>query len=85
MPWADLETVANMGLPETTEAQLALAQVFIEIFSGTTEEASNEELISAMNLRRLSQAVAFQAVWLDDHPDAVKAMDVQGVGLDPAH
>lgn len=82
MPWADLEYVANMGLPETTEAQLMLAQVFIEIFAGTTETASDEELISAQNLTRLAQAVAFQAVWLDDHPDVVKAMDVRGVSQD---
>jgi len=82
MAWADMEYIAGLGLPEPSPGNLLLAQVIVEIFSGTTEEASDEDLISSRNLTRLAQAVSFQAVWLEDHPDAVTSMDVQGVSQD---
>jgi hypothetical protein len=82
MGWATADQVYDFTGRETTPENLALAQTMIEIFSGTTTIASDDELISPKNLRLLSQAVAFQAVWLDDHPDAVSAMDVEGVSQD---
>lgn len=82
MAWATEDDVVTITGREATEASIALAQTMIEIFSGTTEVASDDDLISSRNLRLLKQAVAFQAVWLDVHPDVVEAMDVQGVSQD---
>ncbi len=82
MAWATEEDVVTITGREATEASIALAQTMIEIFSGTTEIASDDDLISSRNLRLLRNAVAFQAVWLDNHPDVLEAMDVQGVSQD---
>lgn len=82
MGWATMDQVAEWTGEECTQKALARAQVMIEIFSGTTTLASDEELISGRNLRLLGQAVAFQAVWLDEHPDVLGAMDVEGVSQD---
>jgi hypothetical protein len=82
MAWATMDEVTEWTGKECTQEALAVAQVFVEIFSGTTTLASDEDLISSKNLRKLSQAVAFQAVWLDAHPDVLAAMDVQGVSQD---
>ncbi len=82
MAWATEDDVVTITAREATEASIALAPTMIEIFSGTTEVASDDNLISSRNLRLLRNAVAFQAVWLDVHPDVVEAMDVQGVSQD---
>jgi hypothetical protein len=82
MGWATDEQVQGWTGREADPANLALAQTMIELFSGTTTDASDQGLISSRNLRHLGQAVAFQAVWLDDHPDVLAAMDVKGVSQD---
>lgn len=84
MGWADADQVYAFTGREVSPESLALAQTMIEMFSGTTEGASAEgvELISSRNLRHLSMAVAFQAVWLDSHPDVLQTMDVEGVSQD---
>ena len=82
MAWATDDDVVTITGREATQEALAGAQVIVEIFSGTTELASDDELISTRNLRLLKNAVAFQAVWLDAHPDVLEAMDVQGVSQD---
>lgn len=82
MAWATEDDVVTVTGREATEESLALAQTMIEIFSGTTELASDDELIASRNLRLLKNAVAFQAVWLDNHPDVLEAMDVSGVSQD---
>jgi hypothetical protein len=82
MTWATDEDVVAITGREATQEALAVAQVIVEIFSGTTTLASDDELISTRNLRHLKTAVAFQAVWLDAHPDVLEAMDVQGVSQD---
>lgn len=82
MAWATDDDVVTITGREATQGALAVAQVIVEIFSGTTELASDDELISTRNLRHLKNAVAFQAVWLDAHPDALEAMDVEGVSQD---
>lgn len=82
MGWATDEDVAEITGREASPESLAAAQVMIEIFGGTTTIASDDELVSSRNLRLLKRAVAFQAVWLDSHPDALEAMDVEGVSQD---
>src|SRR5687768_3330046 len=82
MAWATDDDVVTITGREATQESLAAAQVIVEIFSGTTELASDDELISSRNLRFLKNAVAFQAVWLDAHPDVLDAMDVEGVSQD---
>ncbi len=82
MAWATDDDVVTITGREATQESLAAAQVIVEIFSGTTELASDDELIASRNLRHLKTAVAFQAVWLDAHPDVLEAMDVEGVSQD---
>lgn len=82
MSWATDDDVVTITGREATQEALAVAQVIVEIFSGTTELASDEDLIATRNLRFLKNAVAFQAVWLDAHPDVLEAMDVAGVSQD---
>ena len=82
MSWATAEDVYTITGREASPEALAVAQVFIEIFAGTTETSSDDGLISTTNLRMLKNAVAFQAVWLDSHPDVLDAMDVEGVSQD---
>lgn len=82
MSWATADDVVTITGREATTESLAAAQVIVEIFSGTSEFASDEGLIASRNLRMLKNAVAFQAVWLDSHPDVMDAMDVSGVSQD---
>lgn len=82
MSWATADDVVTVTGREASTESLAAAQVFVEIFSGTSIEASDQDLIATRNLRMLKNAVAFQAVWLDSHPDVMDAMDVSGVSQD---
>lgn len=82
MAWATEDDVVSITGREPSPENLALAQTIVELFSGTTEFASDEDLISSRNLRLLQRAVAFQAIWLDTHPDVLDAMDVEGVSQD---
>jgi len=82
MGWASVDQVFEWTGREVSPESLALAQTMIEIFSGTTTIASDDGLILSKNLRHLGQAVAFQAVWLDAHPDVMETMDVEGVSQD---
>lgn len=82
MGWATVDETYGWTGREPSPESLALAQTMIEMFANTTTEASDAGLITSKNLRLLGQAVAFQAVWLDAHPDVLEAMDVQGVSQD---
>lgn len=85
MGWATMDDVVDITGKESTQESLTLAQTMIELFAGTTVGADNdnaEELIGSKNWRRLKSAVAFQARWLDAHPDVLEAMDVEGVSQD---
>jgi hypothetical protein len=82
MGWVSVEQVYDITGREASPESLAGAQTIIELFAGTTTIASDDELISSRNLRLLQQAVAFQAVWMDAHPDVLDAMDVEGVSQD---
>lgn len=80
--WATLDDVLDVTGREATAENLALARTMVAIEAGATEAASDNQLIAGRNLNLLKQAVCFQAVWLDSHPDVLDAMDVQGVSQD---
>lgn len=85
MGWASADDVVTVTGREATAENLALARTMIELFSGAEDTTGDEDdpgLISSRNLRKLKNAVCFQAVWLDDHPDVLAAMDVEGVSQD---
>lgn len=85
MTWASADDVVTVTGRETTAPSLALAHTMVELFAGavdTTDDEDDPQLITNTNLRRLRNAVCFQAVWLDTHPDAIDAMDVEGVSQD---
>lgn len=80
--WAELDDVVDVTGRETTPESLALARTMVSMFSGATTTQSDDGLISSRNLRYLRDAVCFQAVWLDSHPDVLDAMDTTGVSQD---
>lgn len=75
---------------EVTEDDLFQAQAIIELISGVTLDASDQGLISGRNLRMLTYAVCYEAVFVKDHPDLFTAADTtswsqDGVSAEPAH
>ena len=80
--WADEEDIFDIVRREASPEAVALANLMIELFSGALTTSGEAGIISARNLRLLMQATAFQAVWLDAHPDVLEAMDVEGVSQD---
>jgi hypothetical protein len=80
--WATTDDVLDVTGREATEESVALARTMIALVSGTTESASDNDLIAGRNLELLRQAVCFQAVWLDSHPDVLDTMDTTGVSQD---
>jgi hypothetical protein len=82
MAWATAaETLSYAGITPTS-AQLAQAQGVIELFADTTVAASDAGNISGKNLRLLKQAVAYQAAWISQHPDAFSSMDTTSFSQD---
>ncbi|MBT2365241.1 hypothetical protein J7E88_07880 [Streptomyces sp. ISL-10] len=76
MSWASpAETLTWTGAT-VTQAELEMAQSIIELFAGTTELASDAGRISTKNLRLLKKAVAYQAVFMQEHPDLFTSMDM---------
>jgi hypothetical protein len=79
MPWATPSDVAFYTGITVGNDNVEAAQAIIELFSGTTEQASDTGNISSKNLRHLKMAVAFQAAWLTAHPDAYTNMDIHAM------
>lgn len=82
MTWATTSDVATYTGVTVTAAQVQQAQAVIEIFADTTEDASTAGNISEKNLRLLKLAVAYQAAWITQHPDAFTNIDVTQVQQD---
>jgi hypothetical protein len=82
MTWATTGDVPKYTGLTATEAQVAQAQFVVELFADTTEDASDAGNISPKNLRLLTQAVAYQAAWITQHPDAFTNMDTTSVSQD---
>lgn len=82
MTWATTSDVATYTGITVTGAQVEQAQAVVELFADTTQEASDDGLISSKNLRLLKLAVAYQAAWITQHPDAFTNMDTSNFSQD---
>ncbi|MGY0062841.1 hypothetical protein ACWY4P_40950 [Streptomyces sp. LZ34] len=82
MTWATTGDVTTYTGITATAAQVEQAQVVVEIFADTTEDASDAGNISPKNLRLLRLAVAYQAAWITQHPDAFTNIDLTQVQQD---
>ncbi|WP_446579997.1 hypothetical protein [Streptomyces sp. LARHCF252] len=65
-----------------SQATVDAAQLLVEIFADTTEEASDAGSIGSFNLRLLKGAVAYQAAWLMSHPDQFTNTDFESFQMD---
>ena len=82
MAWATTSDVATYTGVTATAAQVEQAQAVVEMFADTTTDASNAGNISPKNLRLLKQAVAYQAAWITQHPDAFTNVDLTAFNQD---
>ncbi|MEU7416708.1 hypothetical protein [Streptomyces antibioticus] len=82
MTWATTSDVITYTGINATAAQVEQAQGVIELFADVTEQASDDGLISEKNLRLLKQAVAYQAAWITQHPDAFTNVDLTSFNQD---
>lgn len=79
MSWPTIaEALTWTGLT-FTQTELEMAQGIVEMPAGTTEDASDAGRISSTNLRHLKKAVAYQAAWMREHPDAFSSMDISAM------
>lgn len=76
MAWATTAEVLTYTGITVTQAEVDQAQFIVELFSDTTEDASDQGFISSKNLRFLKMAVAYQAAWITEHPDLFTHVDV---------
>lgn len=82
MTWATTSDVITYTGCNATAAQVEQAQAVIEMFADTTLDASAAGNISPKNLRLLKLAVAYQAGWITQHPDAFTNIDVSNYNQD---
>lgn len=82
--WATAADVLTYTGITVTDAEVLRAQAIVELFAGTTTEASDRGMISTGNLRKLRRAVAYQAGWATEHPDVFTNVDVTGWSQDGA-
>lgn len=79
MAWAEPADAALYTGITPTGQQIQQAQGVIEMFADVTEDADD---LAPKNLRLLKQAVAYQAAWITEHPDAFTGLDVDTVSQD---
>lgn len=82
MTWATTTDVTTYTGITVTAARVEQAQGVIEVLADVTEDASDDGLISPKNLRLLKQAVAYQAAWITQHPDAFTNLDASSLSQD---
>ncbi len=82
MPWATTSDVPLYTGINATAAQVTQAQVLVEVFADTTEDASDAGSISSKNLRLLRLAVAYQAAWITQRPDVFTHLDMTAIAQD---
>lgn len=82
MTWATTSDAATYTGLTVTAAQVEQAQAVIELFADTTLDASDAGNISPKNLRLLKLAVAYQAGWITQHPDAFTNIDLTNFNQD---
>ena len=69
---------------QVTDAEIIRAQVIVELFAGTTVDASNAGSVSPRNLRHLTLAVAYQAAWMTSQPGLFINLDMDSLNQDGA-
>lgn len=79
MTWASTADVTTYTGINVTAAQVEQAQAVIELFADVTEDSVT---LAPKNLRLLKLAVAYQAAWITQHPDAFTSMDTTSVNQD---
>ncbi|WP_328937679.1 hypothetical protein OG288_15840 [Streptomyces tauricus] len=76
MSWPTISETQTWTGATVTQPELEMAQVIVELFAGTTELASDAGRIRSKNLRLLKLAVAYQAAFMQEHPDLFTSMDM---------
>jgi hypothetical protein len=80
--WIDAAGVHDITGRTPTDESLTLAQSIVEDIAQFDGDFTTDGVVSSKNQTRLRKAVAYEAVWLDSHPDALDAMDVEGTSAD---
>lgn len=82
--WTTPEDVQALLHEEVTAANIAIAEVIVGIEAGVDFDVADpaDGVISSQNVSKLRKAIAFQAVWVREHPDVLAVMDVAGVSQD---
>lgn len=80
MPWVSEAEASQITGQTVTEAQIAVAQPVISLFTGVTEETA--PTLKPRDLQLLRYAVAYQAVWMAGQVDVLTRMDVNDVTQD---
>lgn len=81
--WADASDVLLYTGETVDEATVIRAQDIIDLFTGTTFAAFPN--LTGRNLRHLNRAVAYQAGWMNHHPDLYAHLDMANVNQDGAN
>lgn len=79
--WATRDDVFDLTRKEVSDSDLAIAQSIIQLEAGTRSEFVDSD-ISTANQALLTEAVCWQAAWVQAHPDVLETMDVEGVSQD---
>jgi hypothetical protein len=83
--WATPEDVEGITRKQVTEDNIAVAQEIVALEAGIDPEfdlGPDTTAASSANRSKLVRAVAWQAVWVQSHPDVLETMDVTGVSQD---
>jgi hypothetical protein len=81
--WATPVDVKAVTGVTVVEDAIGPAQILIELFANTTEEATDRHgLISSRNMRLLKWAVCYQVAWMGAHPDVYTNVDVEHISQD---
>lgn len=79
--WATTTDVFNLTGVTVTDAEIAMAQGIIDLFSEVSTlsafdgDGNSTGIISRKNLRYLMMAVAYQTAWMQEHPDVFSNID----------
>lgn len=80
--WATIADVDTYTGVTVDAGQVTRAQAIIELFAGTTTDATDAGLVASRNLRLLTMAVSYQAAWMTEHPDVFTNLDTTSFSQD---
>ena len=80
MAWVTAVQALDLIGVTVTDADIARAQPIIELFSGTSPAADDDQ--TARTLRTLAYATAYQAVWMATQIDTEARVDVSQISQD---